>query len=65
MYKNLSAIVAEHLLEMGINQKAFILASSVGSNDMKWLTKEEALALNFANNGKNKTTAEIKNYEYK
>ncbi len=58
--QNISAIVADHLLKMGISQKAFVLASSVGSNDMKWLTKNEALSLNFANNGKNITTAEIK-----
>ena len=55
-----SSIVAKHFYDMGINEQAFILASSVKKDQMRWLTKAEAVSLNFVNNGKNTTTAEIK-----
>ena len=58
--QSVSSIVAKHFYDMGINEQAFILASSVKKDQMRWLTKAEALSLNFANNGKNTTTAEIK-----
>ena len=58
--QNTAALVAKHLSDMGVGEEAFILASSTHSTTMKWLTKEEAKRMNFANNGKNETTAEIK-----
>ena len=58
--QNTAALVAKHFSDMGIGDEAFILASSTHSTTMKWLSKEEARRMNFANNGKNETTAEIK-----
>lgn len=58
--QNTAALVAKHLSDMGVDEQAFILASSTHSTRMKWLSKEEARRINFANNGKNETTAEIK-----
>ncbi len=58
--QNTAALVAKHFSDMGVDDEAFILASSTHSTTMKWLSKEEARKINFANNGKNETTAEIK-----
>ncbi len=58
--QNTAALVAKYFSDMGVDDEAFILASSTHSTKMKWLTKEEARRMNFANNGKNETTAEIK-----
>jgi len=55
-----AALVAKHFSDMGVGEEAFIWASSTDSTKMKWLSKEEARRINFANNGKNETTAEIK-----
>jgi hypothetical protein len=58
--QNTAALVAKHFSDMGVDDEAFILASSTHSTDMKWLSKYDAIRMNFANNGKNETTAEIK-----
>ena len=58
--QNTTATIAKHLSDMGISERAFVLASSTKSSEMKWLSKAEAISLNFANNGKNETTAEIR-----
>ena len=54
-----TAKIVKFLSDMGIDERAFVVASTTNKNEMTWLTKAEALKLNFANNGKNETTAEI------
>ena len=55
-----TAKIVKYLSDMGIDERAFVVASNTNKDGMYWLTKAEALKLNFANNGKNTTTAEIK-----
>ena len=55
-----TAKIVKYLSDMGIHEQAFVVASTTNKDGMYWLTKAEALKLNFANNGKNTTTAEIK-----
>ena len=54
-----TAKIVKFLSDMGVDERAFVVASNTNKNTMTWLTKAEALKLNFANNGKNETTAEI------
>jgi len=54
-----TARIVKYLSDMGIDERAFVVASTTNKNEMTWLTKAEALKLNFANNGKNETTSEI------
>ena len=58
--QKMTANIVNYLSEMGVDEQAFVVASSTHKNSMTWLTKAEAIKLNFANNGKNKTKAEIK-----
>ncbi len=55
-----TARIVKYLSDMGIHEQAFVVASTTSKNKMTWLTKAEALKLNFANNGKNTTTSEVK-----
>ena len=45
---------------MGVDAKAFALASVIDHEGIPWLTPGEALELSFANKGIRPTTAEIK-----
>ena len=56
----IGAELIEYLQSMGVDPKAFVLASKTNRNQMRWLTQSEALDLNIANNGSNPTTVEIK-----
>jgi hypothetical protein len=56
----LSSVLIAYLQDMGINAKAFVMASSARGNEMFWLTQQQAEQLGFANNGSFQTTAEIK-----
>ncbi len=55
-----TADIVKYLSDMGIDERAFVVASKTDKNSVTWLSKAEALKLNFANNGKTETTAEIK-----
>lgn len=57
-----SSTLIDYLQTMGVDAKAFIVASSARGNEMFWLTQEQAVQLGFANNGSDQTTVEIKMY---
>ena len=56
----LSGAVVEYLEEMGVDARAFSLATTVSPNEIVWVTPTQALNLRLANNGTLPTTAEIK-----
>lgn len=56
----LSGVVVNYLSEMGIDSRAFSLATTADSEGMIWLSPRMAMKLRFANNGWEATTAEIK-----
>lgn len=58
--QRLSAIIMSYLTEMGVNSRAFVIASQASKDSMIWISPSEAAALNLANDGTDKTTAEIK-----
>jgi hypothetical protein len=58
--QRLSAIILAYLTEMGVNSRAFVIASQATKDDMIWITPSEAAALNLAYDGSEKTTAHIK-----
>ncbi|WP_223532802.1 hypothetical protein [Pseudomonas sp. GL-RE-20] len=58
--QKLSAMILAYLTEMGVNSRAFVIASLATKDDMIWITPSEAAALNLAHNGSEKTTAQIK-----
>lgn len=55
-----SSVLIDYLQSMDVDPKAFVLASTARSDNMVWLTKNDAVSLGLANNGSSKTTAEIK-----
>lgn len=55
-----SSVLVEYLSEMGVDPRAFAVASTARGDAMRWLTMSEALLLGLANNGADATTAEIK-----
>jgi hypothetical protein len=57
-----SSNLIDYLETMGVDAKAFIVASSVRGNEILWLTQEQAVQLGFTNNGSVQTTVEIKMY---
>lgn len=58
--QRLSAIIMAYLTEMGVNSRAFVIASQATRDDMIWISPSEAAALNLAYDGTKKATAEIK-----
>ena len=58
--QRLSAIIMAYLTEMGVNSRAFVIASQATKDDMIWISPSEAAALNLAYDGTEKATAEIK-----
>jgi hypothetical protein len=63
--QRVSGLIVAYLDEMGIDAKAFTLATIADRNGMIWLTPDTALELRFANNGSAAPTAEIKLLEMK
>ena len=55
-----SAILVEYLSRMGVDATAFAAAAAARSNEMFWLSPEDAESLRLANNGNEITTAEIR-----
>ena len=55
-----TAKIVKYLSDMGVDEQAFVLASSTNKNTIAWLSRADSLKLNFANNGKSESTAEIK-----
>jgi hypothetical protein len=55
-----SSALIDYLQIMGIDPKAFVIASTARGDTMVWLTPEEATSLGLSNNGSDPTTAEIK-----
>lgn len=55
-----SSVLVDYLRRMGIDSRAFLLASTARGDSMHWLSVADARALNLSNNGANETTAEIK-----
>lgn len=58
--QKVSASVLAYLSEMGIDSRAFQIASQASRNAMIWITPAESAALNLAFDGVEKTTSEIK-----
>lgn len=58
--QEMSGMIVAYLQEMGVDALAFSTSTLVQSNDIYWLSTDEALKLNFANNGIQPTTAELK-----
>lgn len=56
----LSALIVSYLDEMGVSAMAFSLASTVSSDQIKWLSAKEALEFKLANNGEQPTSVELK-----
>lgn len=55
-----SAVLVEYLTRMGVDANAFAAAAVTRSEEMLWLSPEEAESLRLANNGNQVTTAEIR-----
>lgn len=58
--QQISGLLVAYLDEMGIDAKAFTIATSANRDGMVWLNFELAKVLRFANNGSERPTAEIK-----
>ncbi|MBA2935306.1 hypothetical protein HZF05_14555 [Sphingomonas sp. CGMCC 1.13654] len=56
----IGGLLAAYLNEMGVDARAFALASVTAHEGILWLTTDEAVNLQFANNGIQPTKAEIK-----
>jgi hypothetical protein len=56
----LSSMLISYLQRMGVDYRAFVVASSVPGDSIYWLTPKEASELNLSNDGKQVTTAEVK-----
>jgi hypothetical protein len=55
-----SAYILAYLTEMGVDSRAFVIASQATKDDIIWISPSEATALNLAYDGTEKVTAEIK-----
>lgn len=58
--QRLSALVVSHLMDMGIDPRAFVVAAASNPDEIEWLSGDQATALGLVNNGSLATTAEIK-----
>ena len=58
--QTVSGLLIAYLAEMGIDAKAFAIASVTDSSGIVWLHPKEAEALGFSNDGVRPTTAEVK-----
>jgi hypothetical protein len=56
----MSGLIVAYLQKMGVDALAFTASSSVGPNDILWLTAADAKELHFSNDGVQATTAELK-----
>lgn len=56
----IGGLLAAYLNEMGVDARAFALASITAHEGILWLTANDAVTLGFANNGIQPTQAEIK-----
>lgn len=55
-----SSVLIDYLQAMGVDPKAFVLASTARGDAMVWLTTDNAISLGLSNNGSVPTSAEIK-----
>jgi hypothetical protein len=58
--QKISSVIVSYLSQMGVDPQAFSIASSSRGDSMYWLSKDEAISLNLANNGMEETITEIK-----
>jgi len=58
--QQISGTLVSYLVEMGVDAKAFSVATEAAPDGMIWLGQQQALALQFANDGKSLPVAEIK-----
>jgi hypothetical protein len=58
--QQMSALILRYLDEMGVDASAFRLASETTSDEMAWVSTEDAVSMKLADNGVEPTTAEIK-----
>ncbi|WP_162789140.1 hypothetical protein [Sphingomonas sediminicola] len=56
----ISAIVVSYLRDMGVDAKAFVIASATSASGIRWLTPSEAQELGLVNNGVQPTSAEVR-----
>jgi hypothetical protein len=55
-----AGLILSYLEKMGVNSRAFQVASQAGSDDMVWLSSRQAEEIGLADNGVSPPTAEIK-----
>lgn len=58
--QEISGLLVAYLTAMGVDALAFSVSTRAGSEEMIWLSEEEAVNLGFANNGVEPTWAELK-----
>lgn len=58
--QRVSSILIDYLQFMGVDPKAFVVASTTRGDSIYWLTPDQAISLGLSNNGANPTVAEIK-----
>lgn len=58
--QRISALVVNHLVDMGVDSRAFVVAAQSNPDEINWLSEDQAIALGLVNNGSLATTAEIK-----